>query len=998
MDAAQRRLVVGDRVELLVLGPLEARVRGRRVPLGGARAEKLLAALVLEAGHAVPVTRLVDVLWDGDPPATAARQVRNIAAALRRLLSGGGVEIAADGPGYRLTGARIDAQVFAEHLALADDAGDRSAAVKELRAALELCRGPTLAGIGSRVLASAAVELDERRLGTLERCVELELGLGRHRALVGELSALVAEHPLRERFTALLMLALYRGGRVGEALAAYRKLRARLAAELGVDASPELARLESAILRVDPALDLPAAAAVWRGPRPYLSVLVGRDAERAEVGALVRRHRLVTLVGVGGVGKSSLALAVAEDLTFADGVAVVALAGVRGGDEVVLAVGSVLGISGTTADEVAQECERHLATRTSLLVLDSCEHVAAECVAVLRRLLARAPGLTVLTASRRPLGLAEEVVYTLDGLAEDAAAELFRRRAEQGRPGIELDATQVARICVRLDGLPLALELAATRLRALPLRELAERLDRNLALLSVGQLGADPRHATLTAAINWSYRLLDPLAQRLLARLSVFRAGFTAREAEQICADPPLCHDKVLPVLAVLVDHSVVQPYPQAGRYRLLAAVREFAAGRLARLGESASVADRHLDHRLAQFRAAFAEPTLQDIALAGMAIWPEPGNLRAALEHGFTSGRPVDAMELTGLVFLHWMVRRTHHVEGDRWLDAGWPHLDRCPPPVRRRARLARAIIDLDRCELLRTRELLRPIAGDRDVNDPRIQSEILSMLTVSELRTLNPAALDTGADFLARYRDLPDQVVLAAYSLAYAQVTWGRYDEAARLCEEFQPVAELAGASDAGRYLSTWARAEYGRGDVPRARALAAVAERHFAAPGNYAHHSLLHRALVHGALLVGDARDPAARALSSLHALYPPSMTRSAEFSVLLAEAHRRAGEHDAALALLAAGLTGDGQDYSAKLHGVLSAALLAGDLGADVPAAELAGDWDRLRRGLGLPVPQGFEAVVADRFGLDPAGGVPTEPWVEEPLAELVSRAAAWCHRP
>jgi predicted ATPase/DNA-binding SARP family transcriptional activator len=978
----------------MLLGPLEVWLDGQRVPLGGARAEKLLAALALEAGHTVPVERLVDVLWDDDPPATAPRQVRNIAASLRRLLTDG---LVADGPGYRLDGVRIDAHVFVEHLERARAAGDRATAAKEIRAALGLCRGPALSGIGSRLLASAAVELDERRLGALEECVELELELGLHRELVGELSALVAAYPMRERFTAQLMLALYRCGRVGDALAAYRELRARLAAELGVDTSPELAGLESAILRVDPTLQTPALAAGWRGPRSHLTVLVGRERERAEVGELLRHARLVTLVGVGGVGKSSLALSVAEDSEHADGVVVVALASLCEADEVVLAIGSVLGISGTTTEEVARECERHLASRRLLLVLDSCEHVAAACADMVRRLLAQSPGLTVLTASRRPLGLAEEVVYALDGLAGDSAADLFRRRAEQARPGVELDAAQVARICVRLDGLPLALELAATRLRALPLRELADRLDQNLGLLSVGRGGADPRHATLTAAIEWSHRLLDPLEQRLLARLSVFRGGFTALEAEEVCGRPPLSRDRVLPTLAGLVDHSVVQPYPEEARYRLLAAVREFAAGRLESMGEAVEVAGCHLDYRLAQFRQLYREPTLQDIAIAGMAVWPEPGNLRAALEHGVTEGRPADVLELTSLVFLHWMVRRTHHVEGDRWLDAGWPHLDSCVPPVRRRARMCRAIIELDRCELLRTRELLRPIASDTDLDDPHIQGELLSMLTVAELRTLNPEALDTGADFLAKYRDLPDteQVVLAAYSLAYALVTWGRYEEAARLCEEYAERADTVSAACAGRYFATRTRAEYGRGNFLRAREFAERAERSFASPANFAHPSVLYRALVYGALVDGDARDTAARALRSLRALYPPSMDRSAEFGVLLAEAHRRAGEHDAALALLAKGLRGGGQDYSAMMPGVLSAALLATDLGDHDVAHGLLFDWDRIRRALGLPVPQGFETVVANRYGVDLSLTSPTGPWTEEPLAELVDLAAAWC---
>lgn len=523
-----------------ILGPLEVYDGDEHLAIGGPQQQALLAILLVHANRVVSVDRLVDCLWGESPPATARGLLQGCVAGLRRALRAGrGKRLLTRPPGYQLVVHPGESDL---------DRFDELVAAGDLATALACWRGPAFDGVTAEVVQAEAARLAERRLIVLEDRVEADLHRGRHVELVPELRAHVADHPFRERLWGQLIRALAGAGRRGDALAAYEELHETLVAHLGVEPGAPLRQL----LTAEP-------APPWHGPRPHLSVLVGRDRERGEVADLVRTGRLVTVVGAGGMGKSSLALAVAADLAdkFADGVTVVSLAQVRSGADV------------------------RLPDQQGLLVLDNCEHVAAACAGVVRRLLGAAAELTVLVTSRRPLGLAEEVVYPVRGLPAAAAAELFTRRAREARPGVVLDDERVARICARLDGLPLALELAAARLRALTLPELADRLAEGLGLLSAERVGPDPRHHTLTAAIEWSYRLLNRDERRLLARLSVFRAGFTTGAVEAVCADPPLDRDRVVPLLSALVDHSVVQPYDdgETSWYHLLAPVREFAAG-----------------------------------------------------------------------------------------------------------------------------------------------------------------------------------------------------------------------------------------------------------------------------------------------------------------------------------------------------------------------------------------------------------------------------------
>lgn len=523
-----------------MLGPLEAWADGQRVRVGGARAEKLLAALALELDRAVPVDRLVDVLWDDDPPATASRQVQNTAAALRRLLSevAPGELLVTDGPGYRLAsgGVRVDTQVFFDCLALARDAvavGELAKTVEELRCALNLWRGPALAGIGSHLLAGAAVELDERRLSTLEHCVELELELGRHRELIGELSALVASHPLRERFTAQLMLALYRGGRAGDALDACRRLRIQLADELGLDAGPELRRLESAILRADPALEVTLEIGRSAAPPPRqlpadIPAFVGREPLLDSL--LPTGNLVITAIdGTAGVGKTALAVRFAHRIAdrFPDGQLYVDL---RGFDPAAaplppgVVLGQFLRALGShrvpsDLDERASLYRTLLADKRMLILLDN-----AASTEQVRPLLPGSPTCLVLTTSRdRLTGLVIKHGarrLTVDLLTPDEAVLLLRQTVGTARVDHEPGAaTELAELAARL---PLALRIVAERANQLPDAPLAE-LAAELRAERSGLDALDTDEANLRTAFSYSYRALDPATASMFRLLGLGR-------------------------------------------------------------------------------------------------------------------------------------------------------------------------------------------------------------------------------------------------------------------------------------------------------------------------------------------------------------------------------------------------------------------------------------------------------------------------------------------
>ncbi|MCA1670733.1 MAG: tetratricopeptide repeat protein, partial [Actinobacteria bacterium] len=494
--------------------------------------------------------------------------------------------------------------------------------------------------------------LEELRLAATEERIELQMAAGRHADLVGELEALVAQHPLRERFHGQLMLALYRSGRQAEALAAYQRARGLLTEQLGLDPSTALRELEQAILRQDQNLGAPIRtdAAVSSNVPTRLTSFIGRQRELQQVGALVGDHRLVTLTGPGGVGKTTLVIEAAARLIdqYPDGVWLVPLASVSDPALVGRTVAATLGApeeTGTTPDHLA----RYLRGRHALVVLDNCEHLADACAALAEQLLGLCPQLRLLTTSREPLAVPGEVqvpIPPLDTPPEHAtpadlaaydAVRLFLDRARSALPGFQLDDTEVrhvAQLCRRLDGIPLAIELAAARVKTLPVSAIAARLDDRFRLLSTGPRTVDKRQQTLRGTVDWSHQLLTTAERVLFRRLSVFAGGWSLESAEEVCPGDGISRSEILELLARLVDRSLVIADPGGqGRFHLLETLRHYAHERLVDVGEQQWLTAAHALHFTAV--AERGETQLRGPAQGRWLRWlqQERDNLQAAWE-----------------------------------------------------------------------------------------------------------------------------------------------------------------------------------------------------------------------------------------------------------------------------------------------------------------------------------------------------------------------------
>ncbi|SFO91017.1 Predicted ATPase [Actinomadura madurae] len=630
-----------------VLGPLEVRTEdGRPVRVADRKVRTLLAALLPRSGGVVSADRLIDELWGDALPADPLATLRARVSQLRRTLEdaepGARTLVVTRPPGYRLD-APTDARAFADLTERAMAESDAATRAALLADALALWRGPAFAGFAELSFAVPEIaRLDELRLAAVEARAEARLDLGEDAALAAELRALVDEHPLRERLRAAYMRALYDAGRPGDALAAYDDLRVRLRDELGIDPATELAALHAAILRRDP---------VFTGTRGNLPAdvapLIGRDGAVRELTGLLDESRLVTLHGTGGVGKTRLAVSVARHLR---GVWLVPLdEGPEAGasvDDVASFVGGVLGLrddagAGGTPVRMLGEALRG---RRTLLVLDNCEHVADPVARLTARLLRDVPDLRVLATSREPLAISGERLWTVPPLDARAAAELFAERA-----GIALgpgNAEAVAAVCARLDGVPLALELAATRVRTLGVDGLAARLDDRFRLLSSGTRDAPARQRTLRALIDWSWEPLDERERAVLRRLAIHTGGSTLEAAEQVCGAD-------VDVLASLVDRSLV--VVRDGRYRLLESVAAYCAERLHEAGDYEETRRRHAAYYTALAEHAELRGPSQRDALRRLRA--ETGNALATLDGAVRNGDADLALRLVNAMGWPWFL-----------------------------------------------------------------------------------------------------------------------------------------------------------------------------------------------------------------------------------------------------------------------------------------------------------------------------------------------------
>ncbi|RPF36562.1 BTAD domain-containing putative transcriptional regulator [Streptomyces sp. TLI_185] len=627
-----------------ILGPLDVRTDdGTPLDPGGPRPRALLTLLLLDAGRAVSTQRLTDGLYGAEPPAGAAGALQSQISRLRRRLAPH-TDIDAGPGGYRVAASAdsVDAHRFERlsqegRAALA--AGDHARAAPLLREALALWRGPALPDLPDAHAETA--RLEELRLAAVQDRIEADLALGGGPELVPELRALLADQPLSERLYGQLMRALHAGGRPAEALTVYEEARRTLADELGADPSPELSALHLELLQ--------GGEPERRRFPAQLTRFVGREGELTRIAALLTDSRLVTLTGPGGAGKTRLAIEAAQQQPE---VCFVELAPLTDGKQIPYAVLTALGVREGFRTPTTDSTDRLLSAledRELLLVLDNCEHLVEDAARLTALLLATCPGVRVLATSRESLGITGETLVPVPPLQPEPAVRLFLDRARAVRPGFDGHA-RVGDICAALDGLPLAIELAAARLRTLTPEELAERLDDRFRLLSRGDRSKAPRHRTLRAVVEWSWGLLDEEERELARLLTVFSGGATLDAVEAVCG-LPYPED----VLASLVEKSFLEV--SEGRYRMLETIRAFAAEGVP---DPDSLKDAHAGYFLRL--AERAEPRLRG---GGQLPWldrlsAEHGNLDAALRHLVRHG-PEDALRLTAVLSGFWRLRGLH-------------------------------------------------------------------------------------------------------------------------------------------------------------------------------------------------------------------------------------------------------------------------------------------------------------------------------------------------
>jgi predicted ATPase/DNA-binding SARP family transcriptional activator len=779
----------GFRVE--VLGPVEAWVDTRRVALGGQRPRALLAVLALMGGRVVSSERLIDELWGEDPPARARDSLQMHVSRLRKALTEAGGDadrLVSQAGGYVLQlgpGARdVDRwEAALERARQARAAGQLEDARMGIEEALGVWRGAPLGGTSAHgLLDGERARLDEERLAATIEGIELDLVLGRHGELLGQLEALVIAHPFKERLVAHQMLALYRCGRQADALAAFQTARARFVEELGIEPSPALRELHEDVLKHSAELSTPvevrAGTSVDAQPRPAMpSVLgkpglpvppnrtIGREHELSAVGERLRAGsvRLLTLTGAGGVGKTRLALEAARAVQsdFADGARFVSLAALRRPDDVPAAIVQALGIIVLSGESPEQSVERFLATKHLLLVIDNLEHLLAA-APFIGRLVGACPALTVLATSRELLALQAEAHHPVlplalpehrahddpEALADVDAVTLFCDRARAHDPDFRLSAANaaaVAEICRHLDGLPLAIELAAARCGLLSPDEIADRLDQ---AIGAGARDAPARQQTLRATIDWSHDLLGDGEKACFARFAVFAGGATVDATESVT-------QASLDTLDHLVAKSLLirrQHADSATRLGMLETIRGYAIERFASAEDAEAVRADHYSYYLAlaqrdgDERALWGAGGKEHLARLDADI----DNLHSALGWAVGQASAERALAMAAALSCYWSMRN-RYADAVGWIDQALnlPGAD-AHPALRVRTLVTKATGLFHRG---RTDELAPVLAEAeaiaRQLGDPAILSRTLSACAVRQAMTTGPPnAVDALAD----------------------------------------------------------------------------------------------------------------------------------------------------------------------------------------------------------------------------------------------------------
>jgi predicted ATPase/DNA-binding SARP family transcriptional activator len=675
-----------------MLGSFEVRTDGVLADVPGARLRGLLAALALEPGHAVSKATLIDWIWGERPPPGAVNALQRLVSRLRKTLPDGLVEGQVEGYRLRVEPDAVDAVRFERLVAHArqDESPGR---IGLLREALALWRGAAMQDVGlegSAAFDAAVTRLEGLRLTAMEDRYDAEISLGHGANLVTELTDVVAAHPMRERLVAALMRALVATGRDTEALLVYQRTRETLADALGVDPSAELSELHVALLRGELVRQ---AQERKTNLRAELTSFVGQDAAITAVRELVTGHRLTTVIGPGGAGKTRLATETARTLLddLPDGAWLVELASIGASGDVAQSALAALGVRdpllGGTPD--AEPMDRLIAAireRETLLILDNCEHIIESAASFAHRVLGEGRRVRILATSREPLGITGEALWQVKQLtlpSPDAspseieasqAVQLLRDRAGAVRADLGTDArtlSNLARVCRALDGIPLAIELAAARLRTMSLDQLANRLYDRFRLLTGGSRTALPHHRTLRAVVDWSWELLTDPERLVLRRLAVFSGGVRLDAAEQVCAAASVKEQDVLQLLTALTEKSLLLTDPDsAPSYRMLDTIKEYARDRLAEAGESDLACHAHLAYftRLAEA----ADPHLRRAEqLEWLAtLEAEHDNIAMALRGALAAGEAYGAMRLAAAAGWYWWLAG-HKAEGIELITA---------------------------------------------------------------------------------------------------------------------------------------------------------------------------------------------------------------------------------------------------------------------------------------------------------------------------------------
>ena len=810
---------------------------GSTVPLRSPLLRRLLAVLAVRTGQVVSVDRIADAVWGDEPPAHIDGALQNLISRLRAALgaNGGGVTVLTRAPGYMLCAPReaVDATRFedlAAQAAGAAEAGEVRDAAALFDAALALWRGPAYAEFADEDFARAeAVRLEELRTAAVEDRIDAALVLGHHDQVVPRLEALVAEQPLRERPHAELMLALYRCGRHSDALRVYRDYRQRLNEDLGLEPSPALQRLEAAVLRQDRGLDWkptarvePAQPIPFRPPQtapaepaatgnlsPVLPHLVGRG----ELVTAVTKHldtaRALTLTGPGGVGKTSVALHAAADQRdsgrFRDGVWWCELAAIRDPGAVPAALATALEIQQRQGLTALERLVEYLRPRQLLLVLDNCEHLLAVVAGLVETIMRGCPQVTVLATSRESLGVSNEHVRPIPPLAvppagtanaaaavQAASVVLFAQRASAAAPHFavtDANAAGVAEVCRRLDGVPLAIELAAARMRSMSATEVCERLGGRFGLLRSAKRISLERHRTLRAVIDWSYELLEPGERQVFDQLSVFAGEFTLDAAEHVAAGGPVDEAEVADLLTRLVDKSMVvaAPSDEHTRYRLLETLRDYGRQRLEGSGAEGATRRTHLGYTVERAEAANAQLGSAHHARWARTIDGMLDDLRVAHSWALEHGQVDTALRLVAALSRY----AEHRIASE---VATW------------------AENTVEAAETTATFSALLPTGYAVAAGGARFSGD----LERAKVLAKRGVAASAGADDPAR--------CLPLYLLQEVALFQGRLDEADRLAREVHRLASVTGQP----FLAVWAGVNrvlvraY-RGDVTGASALA-------------------------------------------------------------------------------------------------------------------------------------------------------------------------------